>query len=491
VTIKPPKNPAYQQIDYSNLGYAVLNTEPQGASFRMAWTANPNQYEPIMGGTPQGVYGTPGLYSVTFRKDGYEPSTMQVYLAPRQTITYPPMHLVPVTPDVVPIQPQAPTPECGNTDNQTKFSDAAIDFCNSLPSTKSLTLQMANPVFWYNALTTVLGMAQNGVAKKSLRPQNHELASATVLGTVLGLKDGIVGGAGSDVQLVASVPALAGALATVLSNPDTYRMAYDVASDFINNDLAFDCKLILQGIDTGDSLKNTYYKQVLPDLYTQAGKVSAANNYNWDLGDKQNFDHDYVWAYHIGYIAEQIIVAKGAETGAKAGINALKGIQAGKVTSGLGKGALEEAGKAAEAAIKRLKSLGATDEVIGDVIKKGGKIEETLRTGTGSKGTVWLENGSIKENEGWLHVEDKHMKSTGDGTKFSSVGISDDKVQDKIFETIKNPVEGIQTGSGNKICYFSKLSPGKYIIAVTKSTGYIITSYPIITDNPLKDLVCK
>jgi len=92
----------------------------------------------------------------------------------------------------------------------------------------------------------------------------------------------------------------------------------------------------------------------------------------------------------------------------KAAGEALKGLKAGEFARGITKGPLEEAGKAVEAAITRLKGLGATDEMINTILAKGGALSETYKAikRTDSVKTVWIEEETIRgvSKGGWKHM---------------------------------------------------------------------------------------
>ncbi len=131
----------------------------------------------------------------------------------------------------------------------------------------------------------------------------------------------------------------------------------------------------------------------------------------------------------------------------------------------------------AEAAIGRLRALGSTNAVLETVITKGGDIIRTIRTGSSSKGTVWLEEGTTET--GWLKIVQKHL------SQFTANGIPGGEVQQKIFDTIKNPTAGIKPSLKGGWCFFSTLADGTFIKAVVGSNGYIVSAFPT------KDFVCN
>jgi hypothetical protein len=136
--------------------------------------------------------------------------------------------------------------------------------------------------------------------------------------------------------------------------------------------------------------------------------------------------------------------------------------------------------------VNRVKGTGATNEMLETIITKNGNLEKTLRAGNSAKGVTWLEEGTSAT--GWKHIVDSHV-TTG---QFRSVGIPDSQVQQKIFETIKNPTKGtLNSKGGQGWCFFSNLVYGAktyYIKAVVASNGYVVTSHPV--SDLVKDYKC-
>lgn len=154
-------------------------------------------------------------------------------------------------------------------------------------------------------------------------------------------------------------------------------------------------------------------------------------------------------------------------------------LKVGEIAKGVPKWALEEVGKATQAAITRLKGLGATSEMIETALRNGANLEHTRRIGSRVGGIGWLEESR------WTHLRDKHILPGGDWAKFSEAGIPEEQVEGKIFDTIKNPVKTIENSNSKRLCLFSEVISGisqyKYVKVVMGENGYIITAQPINT----------
>jgi len=134
--------------------------------------------------------------------------------------------------------------------------------------------------------------------------------------------------------------------------------------------------------------------------------------------------------------------------------------------------------KNGDSVITSLKKSGASNQMLENIIVKGGNLERTIKAAESVKGTAWLEEGSY--TKGWLHIFRGHVKP-GD---FKNAGIADEKVQDYIIKTVKEPSKGILASRGKKgwWCFFSFskiVSTGSpFVKVIIDDKGYIINSYP-------------
>jgi len=170
---------------------------------------------------------------------------------------------------------------------------------------------------------------------------------------------------------------------------------------------------------------------------TWAGYLGKTNNYNCDLDDMRTFDYGYGWEFHSGYIAEQIAVAKGAGRVLKAG-DAMKGLETGHMAKNAGKEALEIISKETEVAIIRLKGLGATDEMIETMLKKGATPKDVYNAikRTDDIDVVWLD-----EQKSWGHVvENEHNIQIQNALGLPNM---ENAVKDKILDAAKNGEKSI------------------------------------------------
>lgn len=131
-----------------------------------------------------------------------------------------------------------------------------------------------------------------------------------------------------------------------------------------------------------------------------------------------------------------------------------------------------------ETVIVDLKKSGATNQILEDVLAKGGNLQKTIRATDSVKGTAWLEEGD--NLKGWVHIFRGHVKP-GD---FKKAGIAEEEVQDYIIKTVKEPSKGIlpSRGSKNWWCFFKfskTVSTGSpFVKVIIDNKGYIRNAYP-------------
>ncbi|VVB99987.1 Uncharacterised protein [uncultured archaeon] len=106
--------------------------------------------------------------------------------------------------------------------------------------------------------------------------------------------------------------------------------------------------IIKKGSNMAGGIPNTYTNEVLPSLYSDAKKASPGKILAWTTTDEKIFSDSFVIGFHVGYISEQIIIAKGTGKILKPA-EAMKNLEQGEqITKGTGKGAIGAAAKLAQ-----------------------------------------------------------------------------------------------------------------------------------------------
>ncbi len=157
--------------------------------------------------------------------------------------------------------------------------------------------------------------------------------------------------------------------------------------------------------------------------------------------------------------------------------------------------------KNGESAIVRLKNGGATNEMLENVIKNGGRnLDEVKFVGKDVRTNIrWVEKGT--DRWGWIKIWKKHVTGeiTG-GTRFSVItkDLSETNIKNIIFDTV-NDSKGVIKESSSKFCYFSStIRKGFRVLVVVdkvfvdgisraEKMGTINTAYP----RPQNDLSCN
>ena len=205
------------------------------------------------------------------------------------------------------------------------------NFCEKLPSLGKLLDGTLEIQYWVDMFNRV------ALGRDQFSSQSADYLPAAARGLLAGIYYGVTGGVNSDVEL-------AGVIIHVLINIDSYIEAIRFMIDYFVNQLPMQCSIIKNGANAAGGMPSTYLNEVVPSIYADAKSNFPGKNPGWDEKDENVFSDAYFAGYHIGYIAEQIAVAKGAGRVLKAG-DAMKGLETGHMAKNAGKEALKEAGK--------------------------------------------------------------------------------------------------------------------------------------------------